>query len=171
MGNLLSRVRDRARQQLRSGLDARRHLRVRAEEVFCQRGGMHPRCDNLIGSEQRGPGQAADVLRRAEQHDERYEIRRPLLQHAQETERQRRANEQGGAEPKQPLAQIQLVWPGQIRRVAVEPRPQRNAERGDDDLLAQPLRVKSQHGCGDSEQHGAANDEKQRSKLFIVEAA
>ena len=79
LGELLTRVRERARQQLRTRLDACHDLRVRACEVFSERRRMRSCCDELIASEQGGPRKAANVLRRAEQYDEGHEIRRTPL--------------------------------------------------------------------------------------------
>ncbi len=129
------------------------------------------RRNHLITAKDRRTGQSANVLRDAEQHDEADKVRRALAEHAQESVGERGTDEKRGPKGDQSLTPVKLWRARDACCIAIDPRTERNNQRGHHDLIRQtPLR-KRQAGRTGAQNHGESDDREQRTELVVGETA
>ncbi|MND99556.1 hypothetical protein D3C80_919430 [compost metagenome] len=151
-------------------LQPQHHLGIAQVDVLGQLVGMILLADRLDGADQGRAHQAADVLADGKDDDEADQVLAPALQDLAEADDHGRADEEGGGEGQQGLADIELGRARQHRCVAVHIGPHRYETEGDRDGRPQLGRVQGQGAGQRPRRRGEQHDPEQAVHLLVDQA-
>ena len=120
----------------------------------------------LDGADQGRAHQSADVLADGEQDDEADHVLAPALQHLAEAQDHGRADEEGGGEGQQGLAEIELGRARQHGGVAVDEGADGDHDQGDRDRLPQLHRIEGEGADQGPRRRGDQHDQEQTLHLL-----